>query len=281
METVIEIEGVNGDYVVLSGPQVGRDGMWLASGLEGFFDPEVSTTTRSPANRPGTRLISHRILERTITFKVTIANDSGPGRSWEDRDARWRRLWSWDQYTSIRAVSAGGERTLKARLQEIEVDTRFDPHTNSATDVIMTVVADDPFWYGPTELLEGVVPANGSLTLTSLMANPTSNRIYPEWVLEAPGTWTVPDWSPANPSKTITLPPALPGSHLLVSSDPASRQLLSSNRDPIWQRMNGVRFRNHIPAYTGEVRFRVSVQSGGARQVQLRLNRPFDRPWGA
>lgn len=279
METVIEIIGVNGDVVVLSGENVGIDGMWLASELEGFYDPESQAETRSLANRAGTRMVSHRILERTLTFNITIANDDGPGKTWRERDSRWRKLWSYDKYTKIRVVTDEGERTLQARLQEIEVVMDYDPHINGATDVIMTVVADDPFWYAPEELYE--VTVNGSATIPVLLANPTANPVFPVWVLEAPGQWTVPDWSPEDTGKSITLPEITGTSHLVVDTDPAARQLISVSKDPVWARMNGVRFRNHLPGYTGKVNFSVSVDANGPRQAQLRLTRPFNRPWGA
>lgn len=279
MQTVIEVTGVNGDVVVLSGDHVGVDGMWLASELEGFYDPEISVNSRSVSNRPGTQYISHRVLERRVIFKVTIANDDGPGNTWRERDARWRKLWSYDRYTEVRVVTDEGERTLKARLEEIEVDTNIDPHVQSATDVIMTIVADDPFWYAPDETFN--VTVNRTATIPVLIANPTSNPIFPVWVLEAPGEWEIPDWSPEEPGKTVRLPEIRGSSHLVVDTDPMARQLISAAGDPVWARMNGVRFRNAIPGYTRELDLEVSVDASGPREVQLRLKRPFNRPWGA
>lgn len=279
METVIEITGVNGDLVVLSGDNVGVDGMWLASELEGFYDPEVQVNSRAVSNRPGARYISHRVLERTVIFKVTISNDEGPGNTWRERDARWRRLWAYDRYTSIRVVTDEGERTLKARLEEIEVDTHIDPHVQSATDVVMTVVADDPWWYAPEELYSVVV--NKTATIPVLLANPTANVIHPVWVLEAPGKWTIPDWSPEDQDKDMPLPHVGAGAHLVVDTDPAARQLVSAANDPVWARMNGVRFRGEIPGYTRRIDFKISVDADSPKTVQLRLKRPFDRPWGA
>lgn len=279
METVIEIHGVNGDHVILSGDQVGVDGMWLATELSGFYDPEIKTVTRSVSNRPGTTYVSHRVLERRIVFKVTISNDEGPGRTWRERDARWRRLWAPGKYTTIRVVTDEGERSLAARLEEIEVDTDRDPHVLGATDVLMTVVADDPFWYAPVDTYE--ITVNGSGVLDVLMANPTENPVFPVWVLEAPGTWTIPDYSPEDPNKTITLPTIAGSDHLVVDTDPAARQLVSVTLDPVWSRMNGVRFRGEIPGYTNRMEFPVSVVSNAPRTAQLRLIRPFNRPWGA
>ena len=279
METVVEIEGVNGDLVVIAGEYAGVEGIWLMSEVEGMYDPEIQAQTRTVANRPGTSFVSHRILERTLIFKVQIEHGEGPGNTWRERDARWRRLWAYDRYTSVRVVTDEGSRVLKARLSEIEVDTTFDPHVNPATEVVMTVVADDPFWYAPDDIFDVTVSKTANLTV--LEANPTDNLIFPVWVLEAPATWTVPDWSPEEPTKKITLPALLAGGHTVVDTDPGARQLSSVLQDPIWARMNGVRFRNGIPAYTNKLTFTLSHDSSTPKQAQLRLKRPFSRPWGA
>lgn len=279
METVVEVIGVNGDTVVLAGENTGVDGVWLDTEVEGFYDPEISTVTKSPANRAGTRFISHRVLERTVIFKVTIANDEGPGNTWRERDTRWRRLWAYDRYSTIRVTTDEGSRDLKVRLSEIKVDTYHDPHVNSATSAVMTVVADDPFWYAPDEVYN--VTVNGSATIRVPYANPTGNPVFPVWVLEAPGQWTIPDYSAEEPGKMVQLP-NLPSatSHLVVDSDPAARQLAAADNTPVWARMNGVRFRNPIEPWTWEVSFNLSVVSDAPRSAQLRLKRPFDRPWG-
>lgn len=281
METVVTVIGVNGDRVVLSGEDVGADGIWLASKLDGFYDPEIKTVTKRRANRPGTKFISHRILERTIIFKVTIDNGEGPGKTWEELDARWRKLWAYDRYSTIQVTTINGSRQLKARLEEIEVDMDYDPHTNGATDVMMTVVADDPFWYAEELIIDLVV--NGTATLSIPSANPTGNPIFPVWVLEAPGTWEIPDYdtsvTPHDP-KMVPLPTLNIGEHTEVNTDPAERQLISQNKTPIWARMNGVRFRNPIQPYTEKINYTINVTATGPRKAQLRLPRPFNRPWG-
>lgn len=284
METVIEIVGVNGDQVVLTGEGAGVDGMWLASQLSGFYDPEIKAVTKRRANRPGTKFVSHRILERIVIFKVTIENGRGFGNTWRERDARWRRLWAYDQYATIRVTTDEGTRNLAVRLESIEVETDYDPDTLGATDVLMTVVADDPFWYAPP-LVEDLVVA-GSGTIEVARANPTGNPIFPVWILEAPGQWTIPDTGVdlgrVDESKTrhIELPDLGVGEHLVVNTDPAERQLVSHNNTNVWGRMNGVRFRNPIPPNTGALTFDIAVVADAPRQAQLRLERPFDRPWG-
>lgn len=266
MDTVIEVHGVNGDYVTVSGPNVGSDGIWLDSDMEGFMDPTSEAITKSPGGRPGTRFVSSRITERTIVFRVTIANDN---HQWESRDTRWRKLWSYSEYSRIRVYSKGTYRELRCRLDSIEVDTTYDPHFNGATSIIMTVVADDPFWYGEEFVTE---LTSGSNTIYN--ANPTGNRVFPKLVLEAPGTWSV----KIGDGRNVTFPTLGSGEDTVVDYDPGARQLVSVNKSGVWARMNGVRLEDYIPPHTEKVTVQVSGPSG--RKAQLRLNRPFNRPWG-
>lgn len=280
METVVEIIGVNGDSVVIAGEDTGEEGIWLRTDISGLYDPEIQSVTKPLANRSGTRFLSHRILERTLIFSVDIAHDEGAGNSWRERDSRWRRLWSYNEYTRIRVTTDEGARTLRARLEEIEVDTRFDPHVNKVNSVLMTVKADDPFWYAPEAVYN--VTVNGSASIRVPYANPTSNPVFPVWVLEAPGDWTIPDYDTSGPSidtKAVPLPRLF--SHTVVDTDSAARQLADTDNTPVWARMNGVRFRNFLAPWTGEVVFQISLaNSSGPKDAQLRLKRPFNRPWG-
>lgn len=284
METVIEVIGVNEDIVLLSGDNVGVDGMWLASELSGFYDPEIQAVTKRRANRPGTRFVSHRILERTVIFKVSIENGKGPGNTWRERDNRWRRLWDYDRYSIIRVTTDEGTRNLHVRLEAIEIDTPYDPDTNDVTDVIMTVVADDPFWYAPPYVEDVIINKSGALEV--LHGNPTGNNIYPVWVLEGGTKWSIPHYEydfQGNLVKAskIDLPKLeTVDGDLVVNTDPAERQLVATGGTNVWGRMNGVRFKHPIPPYTDKVNFQLSHNSSTPKSAQVRLVRPFNRPWG-
>lgn len=285
METVIEVIGVNEDIVLLSGENTGVDGMWLASELSGFYDPEIQTVTKRRANRPGTRFISHRILERTVVFRVSIENGKGVGKTWRERDSRWRRLWDYDRYSIIRVTTDEGTRNLHVRLEAIEINSPYDPDTNDVTDVLMTVVADDPFWYAPPLVEDLVVSGEGEIEV--LHANPTGNNIYPVWVLEGNTKWHIPHYEfdyAGNRTDALRLILPTLGSKdgdLVVNTDPAERQLVNTGETLIWGRMNGVRFKRPIPPYTGRVTFEIKSEASTPRSAQLRLVRPFNRPWGS
>lgn len=275
VEASITVVGVNKDTVTIAGPNAGAQGIWLASEMEGFYDPEIKTVTKAPGNRPGTRFVSHRILERTLIFNVTVLNDDNG--SWSARDSRWRKLWAYDNYTQIKVQVPGGRvRTLQARLEEIKVDTKYDPHVNAATDIQMTVVADDPFWYEEEFTSSATVP--GTYTFNVASANPTSNPVFPVWVLEGGTTWTIPDFRSSG-TVDITLPALASGENIVVDTDPGARQLMSESDTPVWARMNGVRFRGPLPPFKGRLLATVKSSVSG-KTAQLRLKRPFNRPWG-
>lgn len=72
-----------------------------------------------------------------------------------------------------------------------------------------------------------------------------------------------------------------PAENVVVDSDPRVEQVSSESGSPIWSRMNGVRFKNPIPPYTGSKTFQVDVSGCVPGQmVTLRLPRPWSRPWG-
>lgn len=278
METVIEVVGNNGDRVTLAGENAGMEGIWLAEGVEGLMDPEVDIITKSSGSRPGSRLVSHRIVERTIVFKVTIENDEND--SWADRDDRWRGLWGYDTPTEIRVTTTRwGTRILTAYLNEIEVDTEYDPFVNGSTDVTMTVTAYDPFWYAEPKVMELPKTTSGNYTFKfDEDINPTPNPVFPEYVLEGKGTYKIPDGD-----TSIKLPLTLKqGEAVVVNTDPGTRQIVEANGVPVWARMNGVRWRHPLPAKS-PVRELVVETTGVAvnTPAMLVVRQPFNRPWGA
>jgi hypothetical protein len=145
--------------------------------------------------------------------------------------------------------------------------------------------------------------------------NPTDQDIYIKWTLPGsqqpiPGlpypydptatipwasapitTWTVPDYSlpgsttasydPAQTGRLLTLPGMVIGEDCVVNTDPIREQISSASGTPIWARMNGVRFRYPVPAYTEACDFKLSVSGCAPGQMAtLRLPRPWSRPWG-
>ena len=72
-----------------------------------------------------------------------------------------------------------------------------------------------------------------------------------------------------------------PAEDAFIDTDPRTEQITSASGSQLWSRMNGVRFANPIPPYTGRKQFQLTVSGAKPGQmVTLRLPRPWSRPWG-
>ena len=207
MQTVVELEGVNGEWFTIAGDSAGDRGVYLATGVSGLFDPPVKSSYEEPGNYPGARYLSHRVLRRDLIFAVHILEDGND--SWLSRDSEWRKAWAFDRDCKLYVTTdTSGTRYLKVRLFESpDVDTETDPNGRTLTTVKMITVAGDPFWYQddvvytavtkkdtsfdpavlpwpwpqniPSETLKITVdPADGKGGL-----NPTDQYIFPKWTV--------------------------------------------------------------------------------------------------
>ena len=150
METVVELEGVNGEWFTLAGPDEGDRGVYLATDVKGIYDPPVKVVWEEPGNYPGARYLNHRILRRDIVFGAIILNDKKTGgESWLSRDSEWRKAWAFDRDCKLYVTTEeSGTRYLKLRMdQSPEISLKYDPNGEPLNDAIMTCVAGDPFWY--------------------------------------------------------------------------------------------------------------------------------------
>ncbi|AGK87142.1 minor tail protein [Mycobacterium phage Dhanush] len=218
MDTLVELEGVNGEWFTLAGPGEGDRGVYLGTDVKGLYDPPVKVVYEEPGNYPGARYLNHRILRRDITFGVEILNDAAIGpNSWLSRESEWRKAWAFDRDCKLYITTPeSGTRYLKVRLGESpEVSWFTDPRGNKINRTVMVVIAGDPFWYQddvvysavtqtdttfdpnplpwpwpqealPTETLSITVdPADGKGGL-----NPTDQYSWVKWIL--PGSTQVP-----------------------------------------------------------------------------------------
>lgn len=214
MQTVVELVGVNGESFILAGPDAGNQGVYLGTGVSGFYDPPVKVVYEEPGNLPGSRYLNHRILRRDVVFAVLILNDSGVGESWLTRDSAWRKAWAFDRDCKLKVTTTeSGTRYLKLRLMESpEISTETDPNGNSVNVAKMMCVAGDPFWYQDDLVYTATTSTNTSfdpntfswpwntdslpkenLTITVPVCNPTDQYIFPKWTI--PGS----TYAPAEP----------------------------------------------------------------------------------
>ena len=145
--TVVELEGVNGEWFTLAGPDAGDRGVYLGTGVTGLYDPPVKVVWEDPGNHPGSRYLNHRILRRDIVFGVEIVADDG--ESWLSRDSEWRKAWAYDADCKLHVTTdESGHRWLKLRLgEQPDFNMFMDPNDNGINRIGMVCVAGDPFWY--------------------------------------------------------------------------------------------------------------------------------------
>ena len=286
MEAVVEVQKLDASFnpvghrVQLAGPLAGEDGVWLATDVVGLLDPASEAVSKPLGNRPGSRLVSTRVVERTLTFRVTV---EGSGLEWSSRDAAWGSLWDYNEYTGIFVTTEySGTRFLKARLSSMEVDTEYDPHVNGATDVVMEVVADDPFWYSynttdPTALHKTATGTSPVLNFDfrNLMYSGRKGKTYP--VIEFWGATGTPVLKIETPTwqQSFYLP-KVSNETFTVSTDPMARQI---QPDTVWRRANGVRYTARVPLEFETMKISVTGLTGLTKLVG-HVSMPFYRAWG-
>ena len=218
MSTIVELEGVNGEWFTLAGPEAGDKGVYLGTGVTGLFDPPVKPVYEEPGNWPGARYLNHRILRRDIVFGVEILDDRSD--SWLSRDSEWRKAWAFDKDAKLHVTTEeSGTRTLKVRLGESpDISWYTDPTGMTVNRAAMTVIAGDPFWYEDDVVYTAVctkdtrfdpgtyftTPDVGRLPFEDLVIrvhpedkrgglNPTDQPVFPKWTV--PGsTENIPDF---------------------------------------------------------------------------------------
>jgi hypothetical protein len=146
-KTVVELEGVNGEWFTLAGPNSGDQGVYLGTDIKGLYDPPVKVVHEEPGNWPGARYLNHRVQKRELTFAVEILSDGAD--SWLSKDSQWRKAWAFDRDCKLYVTTEeSGTRWLKVRLMESpEVDMFLDPNGHGVNRTVMVCVATDPYWY--------------------------------------------------------------------------------------------------------------------------------------
>lgn len=291
MTTLVELEGVNGDVIPLTGPEAAERGVILApGGLQGIYDPPVKVVFEEPANFPGARYLHHRIMRRDVIIGVDIYDD-GPGTLLQ-RDSEFRKMWDYKDTSKLHVTTDDyGTRTLTLQMSEQpEYEETYDLNEVEVTQVKFTTTAVDPFWYSEDETFLYTTKTDttdGSLeefVISVPEVNPTDQPIWPKWEASAPAKWTIPDYSWLDnelANRRIVMPTLVIGEDLEIDADPRTPQIVADNGAPVWARMNGIRFRHPVPKYTGQRDFHCRVTLAPVDSVlQLRLPRPWSRPWG-
>ncbi|MBY4381876.1 phage tail protein [Rhodococcus fascians] len=300
--TKVELEGVNGRFITLSGEGSDESSTYLATGMSGFMDVPVEVLRGSHAFQEGSSYLGKRILERPLEFGVVI--DSTNGEPWQENDSEFRLMWSHDEDCKLWIETETSRRYLKIRPLEFTYDIEYDPNQTQIETVKLKLVAMDPWWYEEDYTATWVATEDTTDGHFQLGTIPAVNRshieVYPEWLLQAPGIPRLPDFSWGDKrhngygtngyfdaatvfaTRQIVMAELLPNFPVRVETRPDARDGGFQSGDQSYrQRMQMVRFLYPIPAHTAAVQLPVGMSKAlPGTGIQLRIPQPWSRPWG-
>lgn len=259
----------------IAGENAGDKHVHLATELTGLADPVVEANTKSPGGRPGQRLLSTRFAQRSIVFRVTILGD--PENIYE-RESAWRSVWSYTGYTEMEYTVGGHTRVIRLRLEDYELDMTYDPAVQGAVDVVMSVVADDPFWYDQKDLAFVQVPKDGLERKAVGDHGPVFPALKFKTTPENRGGLTLKVTAMQGSlgrSWTYPTPDLEDGAEYTVDFDPGARQWQSEKDPNVWNRMNGVRYEFEGTEEADAISVWVSDPAGVTACIAV----PYLRPW--
>lgn len=293
MLTQVELISPNKEIapVIIAGDNANQDGIALEPGKQGWYDAKTSARTRNPAQRHGQQFLGFRYEPRDIVLKLLISND-GPngGQQFRDRESLARSLFAFDDYTTIRVTTDTTVRTMKVRLVEFDLDTEIDPNVAEATSLIVTCVADDPFWYGPEFTKDFALKGNANSFWEITLPKDRLGEVesYPRLAITSTrgDAWPIiliPREANRGSSPRVRLPEptGVQRVKMFVNYDPGSRQVEDEHDTLIWAAMNGVRLGGGIRAGKSHELFRMSVTAppGANLAVTFSLSPRYNTPW--
>lgn len=293
MLTQVELISPNKELapVIIAGDNANQDGIALEPGKQGWYDAKTSARTRNPAQRHGQQFLGFRYEPRDIVLKLLISNDgSNGGQQFRDREALARSLFAFDDYTTIRVTTDTTVRTMKVRLVEFDLDTEIDPNVAEATSLIVTCVADDPFWYGPEFIKEFTMKGNANTFWEVTLPKDRLGEVesYPRLAINSTrgDAWPIlliPREANRGSSPRVRLPEPTGTQRvrMFVNYDPGSRQVEDEYDTLIWAAMNGVRFGGGIRAGKTHELFRMSVTAPGGSTISVTFSffPRYNTPW--
>lgn len=299
MKTVVELEGVNGEWFTLAGPAAGDQGVYLSSDVKGLYDPPVKVVHEEPGNWPGARYLNHRVQKRDLTFAVEIM--SHRSETWASRESAWRKAWAFDRDCKLYVTTMeSGTRYLKVRLMESpEVDMFFDPNGNGINRTVMVCVALDPFWYEDDAVFTAVTTTDTRFNPVALgLAYPWNYKFLPKETIaikidptdarngvNPTDQWIFPKWLVPGSTEPPALP-WVPGTTWLgQATSPATIWTLP---DYSWKDDENAKRRLRLPPLIGGLRTDEIQQfyfdgrpTGGSYKLKLGFETTTAIPWNA
>ncbi|WZB38305.1 minor tail protein [Mycobacterium phage Bazzle] len=288
----ITLTGRDGSTWCLSGAGAGREGVTLSPNVQNLIDAPVKTLwTPGPF---GEQYAGKRVRRREVIFSVQVGHEGFDPDTWATVDSRWRWAWDYDEECTLTVETSDGIRNLKLRLlEEPKAYGSKDPFLTGDCEVMMTTVAEFPYWVSEPDVFIWKTPNLADRT-TVFVANNGDVPVWLRWTFTAPGTWTIPDFSWDNDmfargemdrGRTLVLPELKQGEHITVDSDPRVQTIVSANDSPVQHRWKGNDLLYPLmPGKSGEipVGFKVNSTAPGSENggaFKLTIPKWYSRPW--
>lgn len=183
-----------------------RSGVFLqAEGVEGLHFPTVTDWTSDSPAVHGQYYRGHTTDAREAFWPVLVYSEEDSA-DWLKRDrAFWRSLLPGKSGTWSVTDPDGGRRSLSLRVVPQPHSFPVDPVRNGWASYGVTLIADDPFWYGepvrkpwgtdePVDFYGGpagkgpdMYIAGGNQMSSATLTNPGDLEAWPVWTVDGPG----------------------------------------------------------------------------------------------
>ena len=237
----------------------------------------------------GEEFAGKRVQRREMVFTVQVGGDEMDYETWASVDAQWRWAWDYQEQCRLSVTTSDGTRFIDVRLlEEPKAYGDRDPYLTGDNEVVMTVTATFPYWQEEPRTYEWETSIDSDRT-TFYVQNDGDVPVWPRWLLSAPGTWTLPDFSwgsdiysraATDLGRTVPLPPLPRGADASVDSDPRVQTVICANEFPAQQQWKGNDLLYPIaPGKGGDIPVRVVSASVTGAACRLTVPRWYSRPW--
>lgn len=283
MSVSLELHGANGRVWDIHGPRAGRQDVALLEGASGFWEAPITAVWMQGAFQEGATYLGYKTEPLDVVLPLGVRGDT-PQR-WERNDATLMLgLGTPDDEFRLVARSSSGVREISLRITGTpELVGDRDYSDQGLSQYVVQARAGWPRWVAePDVSVFTADTGDGSGFVT--VSNPTDTWLYPQWVCDAPGRWSLPDfdWEGGRwADRIITTPTLGAGQDLTIDSYPANEPYVAADGSNIAGRFGGVLFLHPVPPHTPPTEIPVSVTGGqpGA-SVMLRMPRNWRRPRG-
>ncbi|BAD56384.1 hypothetical protein [Nocardia farcinica] len=304
-ETLIELEGCDGQWWPLAGPGQWGRGVCLAdedegTDFDGMYESPVTAIYNSTAFEVGAHFGGTR--EEKFDFILALHVKGEKGTPWRYIDSAFRNSLSFRRESKLWVATGDSRRRLPVRLgAKVNIKAVNDPNSEQYGKLLVPLVGAYPRWVEDpavsTFITQTDTTGGGTETGYVTVSNPLPEdyEIWPVWQIQASAAGmvvTLPDYSwgsdlydraEEDALRKVVLAPLLAGEHLEINTDKMAwgGQFNSSLDTEFPQRMGGRRLNYSIPGRTKPTQVPVTVTGAPAGTgIRVLCPRPWPRPWG-